>query len=201
MSMPRLLVTGGAGDWAKSFSHRFCNEFDIVTPNRTQLDVTNPQSVQQSFDDNCFDIVINNAGSIHPKTLLEADTDLWINDINVNLIGTFLVTKSALAENKNAIIINISSTAGFNYYANWSSYCASKAAVVSFSKCLAKDNFSVYCLCPGAIDTKFRDNLNLSNANAMSCDEMSDHVIDVINGKYTSGDVLFFRKNEFILNP
>lgn len=199
--MLRALITGGAGDWATSFKQKFCGEFDIVTPNRAELDVTDSHSVKQFFVDNRFDIVINNAGSIHPKTLLEADIDLWINDINVNLIGTFLVTKSALAENANAIIINIASTAGFNHYANWSSYCCSKAAVVSFSKCLAKDNFTVFCLCPGAIATKFRDNLNLSNDNAMSCDELSNYVIDAINGKYQSGDVLFFRKNEFVLNP
>jgi 3-oxoacyl-[acyl-carrier protein] reductase len=199
--MLRVLITGGAGDWATSFKQRFSEEFDIVTPNRAELDVTDFNSVKQFFVDNPFDIVINNAGSIHPKTLLDADTELWINDINVNLVGTFLVTKYALADNGNAIIINISSTAGFNHYANWSSYCSSKAAVISFSKCLAKDNFTVFCLCPGAIDTKFRDNLNLSNDNAMSCDELSDYVIDVIGGKYQSGDVLFFRKNEFILNP
>lgn len=199
--MLRVLITGGAGDWATSFKQRFSEEFDIVTPNRAELDVTDFKSVKQFFVDNPFDIVINNAGSIHPKTLLDADTELWINDINVNLVGTFLVTKYALADNGNAIIINISSTAGFNHYANWSSYCSSKAAVISFSKCLAKDNFTVFCLCPGAIDTKFRDNLNLSNDNAMSCDELSDYVIDVIGGKYQSGDVLFFRKNEFILNP
>lgn len=201
MSKQRVLITGGTGDWAKSFKQRFCGEYDIVTPGRAELDVTDSQKVKQFFTDNSFDIVINNAGSIHPKTILEANTELWINDINVNLIGTFLVTKCALAENKDAVIINISSTAGFNHYGNWSSYCASKAAVVSFSKCIANDNFSVFCLCPGAIDTKFRDNLNLSNDNAMSCDELSDYVVDVIGGKYQSGDVLFFRKNEFRLNP
>lgn len=199
--MKTILITGGAGDWATSFKQKYAKQFDIVTPGRVDLDVSDAKSVQRYFVENQFDIVINNAGSIYPKTLLEADTELWINDINVNLIGTFLVSKAALSKNPKTVVINISSTAGFNHYANWSSYCASKAAVISFSKCLAKDDFSVFCLCPGAIDTKFRDNLNLSNANAMTCDALSEHVIDVIQDKYETGDVLFFRKDEFILNP
>jgi 3-oxoacyl-[acyl-carrier protein] reductase len=199
--MISILITGGAGDWATSFKQKYKNEFKITTTNRTQLDVTCIKSVELFFKNNRFDVVINNAGSIHPKKILEADTDKWINDINVNLIGTFLVSKKALEVNNKTIIINISSTAGFNSYADWSSYCCSKSAVISFSKCLSKDDFEVFCVCPGAIDTKFRNGLNLSNDNAMHCDDLSNYIIDILNRKYSSGDVLFIRKNEFILNP
>jgi 3-oxoacyl-[acyl-carrier protein] reductase len=199
--MINILITGGAGDWAKSFQHNYQHQFNIITPSRAELDVTNETSVVQYFKDNKFNVVINNAGSIHPCRVLESDSALWINDINVNLIGTYLVAKSALLANKQTKIINISSTAGFNSYPDWSSYCASKAGVITLSKSLSKDNFDVFCLCPGAIDTKFRDSLNLSNDNAMSCEVMSSHIIDILDDKYTSGDVLFFRKNEFILNP
>jgi len=197
----RILITGGNGDWARSFQQQFKDKFDIHTVGRETLDVSNIEAVRAFFVDNSYDIVINNAGSIHPKTILEANSEAWINDINVNLIGTFLVTKHALMANKNTLIINIASTAGFNTYPNWSSYCAAKAGVISFSQSIAKDNFAVYCLCPGAIDTKFRDGLNLSNANAMQCEDLSKYVIEVIEGKYTSGDVLFIRKGEFVLNP
>jgi len=199
--MKTILITGGAGDWASSFANKYQNEFSITTTDRRMLDVTKPDSVAEYFKDKHFDIVINNAGSIHPKTILEADESKWINDINVNLIGTFLVSKNALTANDKTVIINIASTAGFNAYANWSSYCSAKAGVITFSKSIAKDGFEVYCLCPGAIDTKFRDGLNLSNANAMQCDDLSNYVIDIIEGNYTSGDVLFIRKNEFVLNP
>lgn len=199
--MLRILITGGNGDWASSFKQQYSHQYDIQTVGRQTLDVTSMSAVSDFFADKRFDIVINNAGSIHPKTILEADSAAWINDINVNLIGTFLVTKFALASNKHTIIINIASTAGFNTYPNWSSYCAAKAGVISFSQSVAKDNFAVYCLCPGAIDTKFRDGLNLSNANAMQCEDLSKYVIDIIEGKYTSGDVLFIRKDEFVLNP
>lgn len=199
--MINILITGGSGDWATSFQVKFGKQFNIRLANRAELDVTSKSSVIKFFKQKSFDIIINNAGAIHPKRILEADTDGWINDINVNLIGTFLVTKYALEKNRDAMIINISSTAGFNSYPDWSSYCSSKSGVITFTKCLAKDDINAYCLCPGAIDTKFRDNLNLSNDNAMSCDELSNYILDVINNKYNKGDVLFFRKNEFILNP
>lgn len=203
ISLPMLsiLITGGAGDWAKSFSSSYNDRYQIDVVPRAELDVTCQSSVEQFFADKHYDIVINNAGAIHPKRIMDADPQTWINDINVNLIGTFLVTKFALAQNRQSVIINISSTAGFNAYPDWSSYCSSKAAVITFTKCLAKDDVAAYCLCPGAINTKFRDNLNLSNANAMECEDLSTHVVDVIEGKYDSGDILFFRKGEFVLNP
>lgn len=199
--MKSILITGGAGDWAKNFNESFNDQFEISTPNRTELDVSCQQSILAYFQDKKFDIVINNAGSIHPHRILETDSAQWINDINVNLIGTFLITKSALIANKATTIINISSTAGFNAYPDWSSYCSAKAGVITLSKCLAKDDVNIYCLCPGAIATKFRDKFDLPNDNAMDCNVMSDHIIDIIAGKYNAGDVLFFRKNEFILNP
>jgi 3-oxoacyl-[acyl-carrier protein] reductase len=199
--MKSILITGGAGDWAQSFYHQFKNEYNIFTPSRTELDISNELSVSNYFEKNSFDIVINNAGTIHPKRILESETHLWINDIQVNLIGTYLTAKAALSKNTNAVIINISSTAAFNAYPDWSSYCASKAGVVTLSKCLAKDGFNSYCLCPGAILTKFRDKFDLPNDNVLACEDLSKHVIDIINEKYTSGDILFVRKGEFILNP
>jgi 3-oxoacyl-[acyl-carrier protein] reductase len=200
--MLNILVTGGGGDWATSFLNSYSERFNIHLVTRKELDVTDKVDVERFFcTSKAFDVIINNAGTIHPKRLLEADIDAWINDINVNLVGTFLTTRFALQKNRQTKIINIASTAGFNSYPDWSSYCSSKAGVITFTKCLAKDGFESYCLCPGAINTKFRDNLNLSNANAMECDVLTEYILSVIEGKYSSGDILFFRKNEFKLNP
>jgi len=199
--MINIVITGGGGDWAKHFKSTFSAKYHIHTPARDELDITDHINVANYFKHQQCDVLINNAGSIHPERILDSQTDSWINDINVNLIGTYLTTKAALTQNPKTLIINISSTAAYNAYADWSSYCASKAAVVTISKCFANDGFSIYCLCPGAIDTKFRNNFELSNANVMPCSEMSKHVIDILENKYSSGDILFFRKGEFVLNP
>lgn len=95
----------------------------------------------------------------------------------------------------------MSSTAAFNSYADWSSYCASKSGLKTLSSSLANDGFESYCVCPGAIDTKFRDKFDIANNNVMSCEHLTQYILDVINGKYNSGDVLFIRSNEFVLNP
>jgi 3-oxoacyl-[acyl-carrier protein] reductase len=199
--MLNVLITGGAGDWASSFKEQHLQRFDITTVSRKELDVSSPEAVANFFADKSFDVVINNAGSIHPARFADADPHKWINDINVNLIGTFLVSQAAVKAKPDTQIINISSTAAFNAYGNWSSYCSAKAGVLTLSKSLANDGYEAYCVCPGAIDTKFRDGLNLSNANAMTCEHLSTYIVDIIDGKYQSGDVLFIRKDEFVLNP
>lgn len=199
--MKTILITGGAGDWASSFKAAYSTEFNILTPGRSELDVTNEVMVKSYIGRNKVDVLINNAGSIHPKKILESDSQLWINDINVNLVGTYLAAKYVLKSNSEALIINMSSTAGFNAYADWSSYCASKAAVITLSKSLANDGFKSYCLCPGGFDTKFRDNFDLNNDNLMPCSEISRYVMGIINLQYSPGDVLYFRKGEFKLNP
>jgi len=201
--MKRILITGGAGDWAQSFKQNFADKFEIFTPSRQELDVTNESSVIDYFEQQSksFDVVINNAGTIHPKRILESDSTAWVNDINVNLVGTFYVSKAALNSNANTQLIHMSSTAGFNAYKDWSSYCASKAGVITLSKSLAADGFNSVCLCPGAIDTKFRDKFDIANNNVMTCEHLSEFVLQVLNGDFDSGDVLFIRANEFVLNP
>lgn len=201
--MKRVLITGGAGDWAKSFVQLLQADYEFFTPGRKELDVTNAESINAYFaaQETPFDIVINNAGTIHPKRILDSDPALWINDINVNLVGTYLVSKAALHANADTQLIHVSSTAGFNAYKDWSSYCASKAGVITLSKSLAADGYNSICMCPGAIDTKFRDKFDIPNNNVLTCDQFSEYVSAVLEGQYNPGDVLFIRANEFKLNP
>jgi len=199
--MKKMLITGGQGDIAQAIAERYKDEYELYLPSSKELDVTDKNSVKEYIKDLEFDVLINNAGTIHPKRILESDEELWERDVKVNLIGPYFVTKRVLETNKNALIINISSTAAFNSYKDWSSYCASKAGLVTFTKCLAEDGFDAFVLCPGAILTKFRDDLNLSNDDAMSQDQFVSHFENVMQGNYQSGDVIFVRKNELKVNP
>lgn len=194
--MKRVLITGGAGDWAKSFINTIGDRYQIVSPARSELDVTDKAAVERFFYENSFDVVINNAGTIHPKRILDADDDLWVKDIEVNLIGTYLVSKYALKSNNLTTIVNISSAAGFSAYPDWSSYCSSKAAVNTLTKSLAADGYDVYAICPGGFDTKFRDYFDLDNSNLMGCEEVTDYVEKVIQGEYEKGSIIYFRKND-----
>jgi len=199
--MKTMLITGGAGDLAIAIKSFYEHKFNILNPSSKELDVSDKIAVCHYIKDTKVDILVNNAGTIHPATILESDMDLWEKDIKVNLIGAYFVTKQVLQQNPSAIIINIASTAAFNAYPNWSSYCASKAGMVTFTKSIANDSFNAYVLCPGAIRTKFRDNLGLDNSNEMHSDTVVDQVENILRGKYAPGDVVFFRKNEIKINP
>jgi len=201
MSKPKMLITGGQGDIAQAIAERYKDEYELYLPSSKELDVTDKNSVNEYIKDLEFDVLINNAGAIHPRRILESNEELWERDIKVNLVGPYLVTKRVLENNKNAIIINISSTAAFNSYKDWSSYCSSKAGLVTFTKCLAEDGFNAICLCPGAVLTKFRDDLGLSNENAMTTLQVVQLMEKVILGCYQKGDVIFLRIDEIVVNP
>ncbi|MBV1911529.1 MAG: SDR family oxidoreductase [Kangiellaceae bacterium] len=199
--MKTMLITGGKGDLAVAIQSKYSGTMKIYAPSSQELDVSNKEQVRNYLNNKNIDLLINNAGTIHPKPILESDEQLWERDIQVNLIGAYFVTKNVLEKNRKATIINIASTAAFNAYSNWSSYCASKAGLVTFTKSLANDCFEAYVLCPGAVRTKFRDGLGLDNSNEMDPTVVVEHLNNTLIGKYKPGDVIFFRKNEVIVNP
>jgi len=195
----RILITGGEGDWAQSFKTLHDQAFEILCPGRAELDVSKLDSVVSFLRNKKFDVLINNAGTIHPKRILESDPELWVRDIEVNLLGTYYVSKYVLESNPNAKIINLSSAASLASYPDWSSYCSSKAAVNTLTKSLANDGFAVYSLCPGGFDSKFRDYFNLDNSNLMGLEKVTEEVLKTINGSYKPGDIVYFRHKEIVV--
>lgn len=199
-----VLITGGNGDLAKYVSFRLSQlaDYRVDAPLRAELDVTSPESVERYFAGHHFDIVVNCAGSLYSSLVVESDPALWINDIQTNLIGSYLVTRMALKSNPLCRIVNISSTAAFNAYKDWTSYCAAKAGVIKLTQGLFKNGYDVIALCPGAIDTKLRAGININNPNVMSIEEGGAPILESITTrKYKSGDIVFYRKNEVQVNP
>jgi 3-oxoacyl-[acyl-carrier protein] reductase len=194
--MIETILLTGAGDLSFALTKKLSERYLVLNPNKLELDVSNVESVENFFSREKVDIVVNLAGTLHSATILESNIAKWVNDINVNLIGTYLISRFALASNSKTKIINISSTAAFNSYADWSSYCASKAGVLKISNALALDGFEVVTLCPGAIETKLRDGLCIENPEIMSIDEGIEPIIKAIDGEYDSGDIVFYRKNQ-----
>lgn len=109
-----------------------------------------------------IDILFNNAGVMLPSKEIERmPVEDWKKSIDINLTGTFLVSryvKPYLVEQKGTIINN-GSIAGLQYYAAGRSYAysATKAAVIQFSHQMAKnygeEGVRVNCICPGIIQT------------------------------------------------
>tara|TARA_Y100001947_G_scaffold158471_1_gene171729 strand:+ start:1693 stop:2487 length:795 start_codon:yes stop_codon:yes gene_type:complete len=115
-----------------------------------------------------LDVLINNAGIGMTGLVHEMDLDLWRKMMAVNVDGVFLGVKHALPlmrEAGSGNIINVSSVAGIRSTANFSCYCATKAAVKSFTKSVAlecaeaKDGIRVNSIHPGIISTAIWDTL------------------------------------------
>jgi len=111
------------------------------------------------------DILVNDAGMGHWGPVVDFKTEDWDEVFDVNAKGTFLCCREVLptmVAQKRGRIINISSDAGEIPFAECSAYCAAKAAVIAFSRCLALEvlphNIGVHVICPGYVDTPWYDN-------------------------------------------
>ena len=107
-----------------------------------------------------LDILFNNAGVFYPHTTLECSEEEWDLQIDINLKGTFLMSKFALPgmiARGGGVIINNSSGWGIVGGDKAVAYCASKGGVVLLTKAMAVDHgrqgVRVNCICPGDVDT------------------------------------------------
>ncbi len=103
-----------------------------------------------------IDILVNAAGVFTGGLLSEMSIEDWDKTIDVNLRGTFLMTKFSLPHMGEAIV-NVSSTAGVSPYPRGTAYCSAKAAVIAFSRALALEladkGIRVNVVAPGLTDT------------------------------------------------
>jgi meso-butanediol dehydrogenase/(S,S)-butanediol dehydrogenase/diacetyl reductase len=109
------------------------------------------------------DCLVNNAGVY----LLDAIEDMKVRDwdatFNVNVKGLFLFTRMLLPlmKGKGGAIVNIASTVAWRSSPGSAAYAASKAAVVSLTRSMAREfgpmNIRANCVCPGIVDTNVHD--------------------------------------------
>ncbi|MEM8795875.1 MAG: SDR family NAD(P)-dependent oxidoreductase [Pseudomonadota bacterium] len=105
------------------------------------------------------DVVINSAGILIESPVLEMTEEDFDRQIAVNLKGSFLIAKAALscmsAKGTGRLIL-IASELGYLGRADFSAYCASKAAVIGLTRSLAREfapDILVNAIAPGPIDT------------------------------------------------
>lgn len=113
-------------------------------------------------------VLVNNTGGlIARKKIAEMSLDHWNAVMELNLTSTFLMTKACLPHMATGAIVNLASQAGRDGGGPGSvAYAASKGAVMTFTRGLAKElgpNIRVNAVCPGMIDTDFH---NIHTADA-----------------------------------
>ena len=110
-----------------------------------------------------LDVLVNNAGAPHGKDRGQIDTvplDAWETVMAINVRGPFLMCRAVVPHMKSrgyGRIVSLASVAGLEALPERAAYCASKAAVIGFTRSLAYDmarhGITVNCVCPGSIQT------------------------------------------------
>lgn len=131
-----------------------------------------------------LDVLVNNAGLIDPIARLEdSDPEAWSQVVDVNLKGVYYCLRAALPEMKKSgggTVINISSGAATGALEGWSHDCATKAAVLSLTRCadkeLAGQGIRVVGLSPGTVATDMQTAIRASGINPVSQLDPSAHI-------------------------
>jgi 3-oxoacyl-[acyl-carrier protein] reductase len=124
--------------------------------------VTQPghvESMMTEIHDKCggLDVLVNNSGIIHDRTIKKMSIEEFESVVRVNLIGTFTVTQKAAAILRNGgRIVNLSSVSGQMGLFGQANYSSSKAAIIALTKVSAREfarqNITVNAIAPGFID-------------------------------------------------
>lgn len=136
-------------------------QFDDPRVVPVQLDISNREQIKQAAN-KCADtqILINNAGTINPGSILEGDLASFRSDMEINCFATIEMMRAfvpVLEKNLEPRIVNICSIASYANFPFIAGYSVSKAALYSASQAarieLSAKNIPVHIVNPGAIDT------------------------------------------------
>ena len=201
-----VLVTGASRGIGKQIAITFAKEgYDIVVNYRTENeDLQTLRKEIENFNVQCLtvqgdvsnyedceriakeaidkfgkiDVLVNNAGITRDMLLLRMKQEDFKQVVDVNLVGTFNITKHVsqyMMKARNGRIINISSVVGISGNAGQANYAASKAGIIGFTKSLAKElasrNILVNAVAPGFISTDMTSVLK---------DDVKDNIVNTI---------------------
>ncbi len=134
------------------------------------------------------DICVNNAGISKDNLLLRMTSDQWDDVMQVNLKSVFNMTKQVIRpmmKAKSGSIINMSSVIGEMGNAGQSSYAASKAGIIGFTKSIAKElgsrNIRCNAIAPGFVETDMTSYLKDGEG-------AEKYKADIPLGRFASGD-------------
>lgn len=205
---PAVLITGGSRgigrEMVKTFSEKgYQVYFTYCHSEKEALELTRDFGVkgfQVDFSDTrqiisfatsflkeygCPDVLINNAGLSHYGLIQDTTLEDYQRIFAVNFESMFFLTKelvSPMISRQKGAIINISSIWGQCGASCEVLYSASKAAVIGFTKALAKEvalsGISVNCIAPGAVDTDM--------LSCFTLEEKEEIAAEIPSGRFTT---------------
>jgi short-subunit dehydrogenase len=128
--------------------------------------------------------LVNNAGFGDRGAFSELTLERQINMIQVNVTGLVALTRQLIANleaTQDSFVINVASTAAFQAGPGMAIYYATKAFVLSFSEALHEElrgsGIAVSALCPGATDSEFAAEANMTNTRLFRAGTMSAQAV------------------------
>lgn len=161
----RLIVCGRRADRLNEIADELGTKTEVYT---LEFDVRDRDDVETQIgslppDWQEIDVLVNNAGNAHGLSpIQDGNLDDWDAMIDGNVQGLLYVSKAVIpgmVARRRGHIVNISSIAGKQPYANGAVYCASKAAVEAISTGMRLDltqhGIKITNIAPGAVETEF----------------------------------------------
>lgn len=161
----RLILCGRRTDRLADVARQLGQQTDVTT---LAFDVRDRSAVEHAIgslpaDWQAIDILVNNAGNAHGlEPIQDGDPADWDQMLDANVQGLLYVSKAVIpgmVARGRGHIVNLSSIAGKQAYANGAVYCASKAAIESLSQGMRLDltghGIKVTNIAPGAVETEF----------------------------------------------
>jgi ketoreductase RED2 len=163
---------------------------------------------QTVVDHGRLDILVNNAGTtvVIPHADFDAATpEVWRRILDVNVIGTWLVSMAAvphLRASADAVIVNVSSVAGHATTGSSIPYATSKAAVSHLTRLLANvlaPEVRVNAVAPGLIDTPWTADWDVVRAfvaeraplkRVGTAEDVAEVILGLVRARYVTGQVV-----------
>jgi len=179
-----------------------------------RADVSDPAAVERMVSEihaafGKIDVLVNNAGIAEQKLFSDITPDDWDRIFSVNVKGSYLCAKAVLSDflaKQKGVVVNVSSVWGLTGASCEVHYSAAKAAVIGFTKALAKElgpaGVRVNCVAPGVIDTEMNAALTpetfafLKDETPLGAIGTPEQVADVLfflasdNASFVTGQVL-----------
>lgn len=201
---------------SKKEAEQLCEElkgmgYDCLT---VQADVSKEVQVSDMMENirnfsSHIDVLVNNAGVDLQKILIDTTQNEWDRLFDINIKGMFNCCRAVLPEmvkRKYGKIVNISSILGVNGASCEVAYSATKAAVIGFTKALAKEvgpcGINVNCIAPGVVMTDMMRKLgdealqSLKEATSLGVigtpEDIAESVLFLASdkSKFTTGQIL-----------
>jgi len=157
----RVVIAGIDEQAGRECEQNIQGEVTFVQTDVSQEEQVKEFSKKVKQDIGSVDILVNNAGIHMNGNVVTTEYKDWINLLEINLDGAFLMSKYIIKNHmlpqKSGVIVNISSEAGIDGFKDQVAYNVSKAGMISLTKStavdFADDNIRVNAVCPGTTMT------------------------------------------------